>query len=373
MRWPALFLLLSSVACKDIERPPLLPYLLGLGSGGGIGVVSSDLGAAGRFSAMTADGIPRLGQISIHSDAIARYANDRVYIINRLNRNNIQVLNPRLLFLTETEFSTGSGSNPHDLALVHPGLAFVTLYERSRLAMVNPAAGVITGEIDLSGFADSDGIPEMSGIYYTAGRIFVALQRLDRSSTTGIFPPTGHSSLLELEGESGAVIAEHILPATNPFGKIELVSLFGQEWLALACPAGIGANFDLAGGIVLFQPEQKTFRPGFVYSESSAGGDILAFAIKDDGTGYAAVQFSDFSTAIQRFNPTTGAKEATLAFYPGTAGYVAGMLIHQGKLYVGDASFSRPGITIYDTVGDNKLTPTPVEVGLRPTDLIVIP
>ena len=359
--------------CKDIERPPLLPYLLGLGTGGGIGVVSSDLGSAGRFGTMTHEGIPRPGQINIHSDAVARYGNGRVYIINRLNRDNIQVLNPSLFYQTESEFSTGILSNPHDIVLAHPQKAYITLYEKNYLYIVNPATGLQIGQIDLAPFADADGIPEMSGMLATDTRVYVAVQRLNRNAGVGTFPPTDHSSLLELDRESGAVLREYHTPATNPFNKLRRMSLFGQDLIVFSCPAGIGANFDTAGGIVAFDLNLKAFRSGFFYSEAAAGGDILDFAIHDESTGYAAVQFSDFSTAIHRFNPTTGEKLATLTFYPSSAGYVAGMLVEAGKLYAGDATFSRPGVVIYDVRTDVKITPTPVEVGLRPTDLILVP
>lgn len=54
---------------------------------------------------------------------------------------------------------------------------------------------------------------------------------------------------------------------------------------------------------------------------------------------------------------------------------MAGMLLtDDGRLYLGDSSYTEPGISIYDTnAGDLKLTPFPVPIGLRPTDLVYIP
>jgi DNA-binding beta-propeller fold protein YncE len=364
-----------AAACADIERPPLLPYLISSSASSGIGILSSDLGGAGNFVTMSLEGVPRIGQRSTHSDAVLRYQDNRVYVINRLGRDNIQVLNPDLLYATEREFSVGTGANPHDFVKINDGKAFVTLYERGSLLIVNPSTGAQTGTINFAPFADSDGFPEMSGMFKYGSRVFVAVQRLNRNATVGVFPPTGSSSLVEIDADNDGIIAEHLMPATNPFGALEQVDLFGQPHIIIAAPAGIGANADLAGGVVAYNLTAGVFRGGFVYSESTAGGDILDVVIKNDSVGYANVQFPDNSKEIQRFDPTTGQKTASLGFLASSGGFVAGLLLaSNGKLYVADSSFNRPGITIFDTnAGDFKINGTPIDVGLRPVDLVFLP
>lgn len=369
------FLMLFTLTlCKDIQRPDILSFFLGIQTDV-IGIVSSDLGPAGRFSIMTEDGISNPSiYVNIHSDAKARYQDGKIYIINRLNRDNIQVLDPFLGYITILEFSVGAGSNPYDFLKIHDTKAYISLYARNYILIVNPTLGVITGQIDLSAYADSDGIPEMSYMILHENRVYLAIQRLNRNDTQYIFPPTDYSSLLEIDPSSDTVIAEYKLQSTNP-SKMQKFEIFGEPHLVIATPAYLGFNFRIDGGIEAFNLRTKTLREGFIYSEQTAGGDILDFVIKDSTTAYANVMYQDFSVSIQKFNPTTGEKISELAFYPAQYGYVAGMLLTpRGYLCLGDASFSKPGIMLYDTNrGDAKITALPVDIGLRPMDLIFIP
>ncbi|MCB1173029.1 MAG: hypothetical protein KDK39_05675 [Leptospiraceae bacterium] len=368
----AAFGLLSG--CKDIEEPSLLTALI-TGGHDRIGIVSSDLSSSGRFSLMTLDGIPQANSVNIHSDAALRYANGKVYIINRLNRDNIQVLNPDLLFATEREFSVGIGSNPHDIALVNDSLAYIPLYERSYLQIANPAANALAGTIDLATWADADGLPEMSSVHVEDYRLYVTLQRLNRNASSGIFPPADYSVLLEIDTRSNQVIAAWPTPWPNPFSKLRRSNFFGQAHLILTLPARLGAQGELDGGIAAFNLVTRSFRAAPLYLESIAGGDILDAVIKNDTTGYAIVLFRDNSSALQRFNPTTGSLDAVLQYLPANYGFVAGLeLAPNGYLVVAQSDPSNPGIMLYDTnAGDRRLTPLPVAIGLRPTDLVYLP
>lgn len=370
---PGIFMAVTG--CQDIEKPDILLSLLLNNGTGKMGIITSDLGGAGRFGTISFEGVPTFSLINIHSDAIARYTNKRVYIINRLGRDNIQILNPEFFYFTEREFSTQPGSNPQDFIRVNDDLAYVSRYELTNLLIMNPTTGLTGGEINLAAWADADGIPEMSGMYLDGHRLFVALQKLDRNHPVSILPPTANSSLIEIDTRSNTVTTEHILPATNPFGKLKQASLFGQNYIIITNPGGIGVNHALDGGVVAFNTTTNNFRPGFLYHETTAGGDILSVEIKDDSTGYALVMFADFSMALQTFNPANGAIVSTLAYYPPTGGFVSEILLGQNDfLYVANATTNSPGITIYDTNNANQsLTAVPVSAGLRPTGLVEIP
>ncbi len=337
-------------------------------------MISRDSGPAGRFSVMTPDGIPVPLQVNIHSDAGARFQDGRVYILNRLNRDNIQVLNPQAAYLTELEFSLGSLSNPHDIVRVSENKAYVSLYAKNYLAIVNPTLGLVVGTIDLAGFADGDGIPEMSGMHLEDNRLYVAVQRLDRTSTLAVWPPADYSLLLEVDTGTDTVVAQHTLPHTNPAGRLRRVQFEGAPHLVMTLPGRLGLNFQPDGGVVAFNLNTRALRPGFLLRESTLNADILDVVIRDDTTGYAIIEYGDLSLALIRFDIPTGQLTRQLAFYPSTAGYVSGLLLlPDGRLYAADASFQEPGVLIYDTNrNDVRLTPTPISVGLRPQDLIHI-
>ena len=364
----------------DIEKPKaadLLAQLL-LGSGSNrIGVVSSDLGPTGRFSTMHPEGIALPFFTSIHSDAMARFSNGYVYIINRLGRDSIQVLDPNRSYFTVSEYATGAASNPHDIVIAANGKGYISLYGKNNILVVEPLSGAVLGSVSLGQYADPDGIPEVSGLHAEGNRIFAAVQRLDETNPFATWPPAdGYPSLLiEIDAATDSIVAVHTMPFSNPFSKIRKVNLFGQPHLVLACPSWLGYNFRIDGAIIGFNLTTNSFVT--LYTEAAAGGDLLDMVIKNDSVGYASVLFQDFSTAIQQFNPATGAKTQDLIYAPswsGNGGYVAGMVLtDDGKLYLGDNGYTDPGVTIYDTFGNIRLTPTPVSTGLRPTDLILIP
>jgi hypothetical protein len=368
----AVLLLLFVLACKDIERPPIFSLLL---SGGGtrIGVVTTDFGSAGRFSVLTPDGVPLPGLSPIHSDAVARFQNGQVTVINRLNRDNIQVLDPAVGFLTVQEFSVGSGTNPHDYVRLSDAKGYVSLYNRNYIQIVQPATGFLTGTLSLAGYADADGLPETEALHLEGSLLYAAVQRLDRNQSN--LPPSGISTLVEIDTGSDALTASFNFPASNPFGKFHRVLFSGVPHLVIPCPARLGFISEMDGGVVAFNLQTRSFRPGFLYAETTAGGDILDVEILSDTEGYATVLDSVFNKSLQKFNPSTGQKLAVLSFSPATAGTISGLLLApNGYLYAGDASFSQPGIKIYATQqNDTLLTPVPVSVGLRPFDLVYIP
>ncbi|MCE9598614.1 MAG: hypothetical protein K8S54_11650 [Spirochaetia bacterium] len=367
-----LAILVLLIGCKDIERPPIYTLLSGRSSSGRVGIVSTDFGSAGRFTSMTPDGVPIPGLSPIHSDAIARFQNNQVTIINRLNRDNIQVLEPSFGFLTVQEFSVGSGSNPHDYIRVSDALGYVTLYERSFLQMVQPATGFIAGNIPLAAYADSDGVPEMDGMLLEGDLLYVALQRLDRNQSN--FPPAGISKLIEIDIRTNTVTGVYDFPAPNPFGRLKRVTLFGSPYLVVSCPGRLGFISALDGGVVAFDLTARAFRPGFLFAETAAAGDILDVEIVNDSLGYVSVLDAAFNKSVQQFNPSSGVRTAVLFTSPASTGTVAGLLYADGYLYAGDASFSQPGIRIFDALnGGAQITPVPVNVGLRPYSLIQIP
>src|SRR5262249_22797232 len=117
-------------------------------------------------------------------DAVVRKHGGLVYVVNRLFADNVQVLDPAQQFATRIECSTGNGTNPHDIAFLSDDKAYVTLFKRSNLLIVNPAAllncdGFTLGSIDLSSLADADGNPDMDQMAIVGDRLYVSLQRLD--------------------------------------------------------------------------------------------------------------------------------------------------------------------------------------------------
>ena len=166
-------------------------------------VITTDF-STGSTAFLAADAAEaEVNLLGIHSDAVGHYHDGRVYIVNRLGQDNILVLDAMDLRTPLTQFSVGNGANPHDIEIVAPDKAYVTRYDAASLLIVNPQDGAELGEIDLSAFADADGLPEVSQIVRVGERLYLSCQRLDRNSGWG---PADVSYLIVVDLNSDTLV-----------------------------------------------------------------------------------------------------------------------------------------------------------------------
>ncbi|MCK4549778.1 MAG: hypothetical protein KAU49_06400, partial [Candidatus Krumholzibacteria bacterium] len=246
------------------------------------------------------------GVSSIHSDAVARWYNGLVYVINRAGADNIQILDPENNFSTLSQHSTGNGTNPKDIAFVSPNKAFVSRYNSNDLLIMNPATGATLGTIDLSQFADGDGLCEMDHMLIKDNILFVAIQRLDGNN---YWMPVGDSyiavidavadTLMDVDPGSPGVQAIP-LTAPNPFTDLKFDS---DGYTILVACVGLWGMTD--GGIEMIDPVSMSSQ-GFMITEAAAGGDINEFEILSADKGYMIIATPSFTTDMVPFNPSTG-------------------------------------------------------------------
>ena len=373
--------------CKnDIQRPSILSLFLPQGGSDveKLGVVSTDFSSGGRFSMIDTSSLVALPTLSyIHSDAVVRFYNQKIYIVNRLNRDSILILNPLLGYLPLQEFSMGSGSNPQDIAVVNDSKAYVSLYNRTYLAVVDLNTGQIYKKIDLAVYSETfstsssgiDGKPEMAKMIIYENILYLQLQRLDRNDISGFPSPNTDSYIIKINIITDEIISVIKTLYPNPFGKMQKITLGSENFIAVCLPARLGYISQLDGGIGALNISTGEFRTSPLYSEKDAGGDILDMVIKTDTEGYAYVLDSSFNKSIQRFNPSSGVKTGTLATYSSNLGNISGLVLSQsGKLFLGSADYNNPGITVFETANGElrQITASPISVGLRPFDLEIL-
>ncbi|UCG52829.1 MAG: T9SS type A sorting domain-containing protein [Candidatus Latescibacterota bacterium] len=305
---------------------------------------------------------------SIHSDAVARYFDGRLYVVNRFLADNIQVLDPANAFSTLRQFTVGTSSDPHDVLVLSEAKAYVTRYNETALWIVNPWTGVQTGSIDLSGLADGDGIPEMDQMARVGNHVFVTIQRLDRNTTWG---PVGTSYLAVIDASTDALVdvdpvapgeQSILLTGTNPVSDIQLDPCTGKLYVSCVGFWGI-----LDGGVEVIDP--LSFQSeGFLTTEAGVGGDINDVEIICGEKGYAIITNASFHNALISFDPTTGGKTGTL-YAPGDFVLNDIETSPRRRLFLADRTPTRPGIRIYDTDTDTEITTNPIDVGLPPFDI----
>ena len=338
--------------------------------------VTTDYGPSGRFS--VADVVPawsvdaNLG--SIHSDAVARHHGGLIYVVNRLYADNIQVLDPEQDFATVIQFSVGPGSNPQDIAVVSPDHAYVSRYESTWLYEVDPVAGAVLDSIDLSGFADTDGIPDMAQMALVGDLLFVAIQRLDRDN---FWLPVSPSYLAVIDTNTNELVdADPVAPGIQ---GIELTGLNPTSEIQVDEEAGImyvgeSGRWNVSDGGIDAVDAVGLTALGFVTTEDQLGGDINDFTLPLNGRAHAVISVSTpgWESYCVSFD-WTGGDLIDEVWRPGDFS-VEDVEVHPGtaQLFLCDRTYTNPGVRVFSAADGAQLTTGPLDVGLPPFDLVIV-
>ncbi len=331
-------------------------------------VGTTDFGATGRVSWFdpTSPWGSHLNTATTASDAVVRYFGGRFYVVNRFGGDNIQALDSSLHTLSQ--FSTGPGSNPHDLAFVSPTKAYVTRYDSTGLWVVNPQTGARLRTIDLAPFADADGFPEMDQAIVVGPRLFVSLQMLDRNN---FFGPSGPGRVVVIDTQADTVLdADPLTPgkqaitlaAGNPNTPFEFCAADHRIYVGESGFYGV-----LDGGIEGIDP--VTYQTtGIVAREDSLGGDLNAFRLSSGKKGFAIVSDASFNTVLVSFDLATHQRTG-IQFSP--PGFVLSDLgvDDLGQLWVLDRTAANPGVRVFSSTTGAQFTTRALGAGLPPQSL----
>ncbi len=296
----------------------------------------------------------------IHPDTICRYSpiTKKMYLVERMGADAIAVLNPGHGYIMESEFSVGAGTNAQDIAVVSRDRAYVARYSSSTMTVINPDTGDLLDEIDLSPWADEDGLAEPGWGVEHDGKIFVAIQRLKD------FQPTDYSAILVMNSMSGKTIKEVRLAAKDPMSKLryapaEKAFVIGE----------VGVMGALDGGVELLYTDDLS-TSGLMITEQELGGDIIDVVILSESKGFAIVSKTrdDFSasTSVVSFDPGTGKRLSVLAHSDEFDHSFLELDPSGRQLWVAQRKRTQPGIRIFDTFSDEEITKSPIDVGLPP-------
>ena len=309
--------------------------------------------------------------LTIHSDAMVRTYRDKVYIINRLGQDNVLVLNRSNLKTPLMQYSTGNGSNPHDMAFVSEEKAYISRYGRTQVLIVNPITGDSLGVVDLSDFADADGLPEVSQLALSGDYLFAACQRLDRDNG---WVPTDVSVIAVVDVVTDQVVDVDantagvqgiVMTNKNPAGSVQR----GNKWFLSA----VNTFADLTDGGIEVIDLANLRSEGVVLGEMAFGGNLSSLAMVSDDEGYVVVLDASFVNAVKRFDLATQSVSSPLDGL--TGGFVPSLGVFGGRLYVLDqGSFADPaavGVRVYDVKTD-ELVAGPISTGLLPTSIAFV-
>jgi len=298
--------------------------------------------------------------------AIVRHFFGRHYVVNR-TLGTIQVIDPET-FRTLLTFSVGPGSNPHDILVVDRRTAYVSRHASYLLYEVDPSTGALKSTIDLSGFADEDGIPEMSMMARDGHHLFVQIQRVGPGQ---VFVPPSYLAVLDIrtnqlvdtdseqEGVQGIT-----LTGLCPSFKMEI-----DESLRRLYVNEPGLLHVTEGGIDAIDLDALTAL-GFITTETQHPLDISGFVLVSPVKGYL-IAHTDFphSSHLHPFSRIDGSvlgEQLAVTFRQ------VDSLAHDpvtDQLFFPDPLVN--GVLVFDATTEVRLSQDPVNTGAEPSDLAV--
>ena len=301
-----------------------------------------------------------------HADAVGRWHDGLLYVVNRAGADNIQVLDPGAGLAVVRQHSLGLGRNLQDIAFLDDGTAYVSCYDTAELLHIDPATGGILHVVSTAAFADADGLPETNRLYHRDGLLYLTCERLDRD---GWYAPVGDSYLLVLDTASRTWIdcdpvqsdVQGIrLAAANP--TTDLVP--AGDRLLVGC-TGFYALLD--GGVDVVDLDLRTSL-GLEITEAELGGDLVGLTGGPDGRRHVVVSSPTFTTSVKAYRAGGGIEVLAAASAYDHAGLTWN---GDGLVFVADRALGAAGVRVYDASSGAELTTGPIGTGLPPAAIIL--
>lgn len=326
-----------------------------------VAVITTSDFAAGNVSLLREGAAsPALDVLPIHNDNAVFVYGDYVYVLERFGADNLLKVAADDIAPSGVvyQYSVGNGANPHSMVFLNEHRAYITRNDDTMLWVVDPSATseetFKIGEIDLSAYADDDGLPEMSPMAIAGGKLYVGCQRIDRNA--GWTPQDGRVVVIDTGNDT--VLGEVVLEKGNPQslaasgGKLYVssaASLFDPsdgaiEWIDLAT--------DTYGGVRITEAELEGNVGELLFRSSSK-----AYVIVGNWPDYV-VRPADLD-AGEVLPPLEGSLSANAMALSGT-----------GTLFVLDRSQDAPGIYMYDA--SDNLIAGPIPTGLPPSTIALV-
>ena len=250
------------------------------------------------------EGIPRQGKLRSFSNeapwpfvsptldigvnSILRVKNDLLYVVSK-TAGTVSVFDP-VNWTKLYEFSAGPACEPVDIAVITQEIAYVSCTNETHLRRFNPTTGESTAVLDLSSFADTDGIPDMNMMAVHDGRLFIQLRRLDSISPSPQFTQPAmltvmdiaSETLIDVDGETEGVQAI-ILQGMSPKLKMQIIDQTRQLFLSAS-----GDFFDEGGIEMIDLDTLQSLDLVVAEVDNQVGADLGTFVLVRPERGYLA-------------------------------------------------------------------------------------
>ena len=270
--------------------------------------------------------------------------------------------------------------DPVDIAVTGPDIAYLTRRSATHLLRLDVDTGATTDVVDLSSFADNDGIPDLGSMAVHGGRLFVQIRRFNDALPFGYSPPA-YIAVIDIESEQ-LVDTEPGIPGVQAIELLGTAPKYKMQVLpqrmdpvpttADLFVSASGAMHDMGGLEIV---DLGTLRSrGLAISEAfdDVGADIGPFVMVTADEGFL-VSTTDLiaSSHLQRFTVDGGMDPP-----PDLAqsiGYYAPAIVldsDQNTLYFPIGNADESGIKVLDVASGIPLMPGLTKTDGKPTDLL---
>jgi len=326
-----------------------------------VAVITTTDFAAGNVSLLKKDeAVAVVDVLPIHNDNAAFAYGDYVYILERFGADNVLKVKADDIAPSGVvyQYSVGNGANPHSMAFLNEHKAYITRNDDTMLWVVDPSATseetFKIGEIDLSAYADDDGLPEMSPMALGGGKLYVGCQRLDRNA--GWTPQDGRVVVIDTGDDT--VLGEVVLEKGNP----QSMAISGGE-LYVSSAASL---FDPSDGAIEWIDLATDTYGGVRVTEAELGGNVGELLFRSPSKAYVIA--GNWPEYVVR--PADLDADEVLPPLEGSQAAHAMALGSTGELLVLDRSQETPGVYVYGA--SDQLLAGPIPTGLPPNTIAVV-
>lgn len=355
-------LLAAAAVLAVVAARPAPPRLLVASSDGAFGVVDP----APPFERLA-------GYRPTGPDAVLRAHGALAYLLSRgtgvLSIHSLKTAKRKKRILL------GAAEQPQDLVVLGPRRAYVSRGRATHLLRVDPKTGRRREVVDLSAFADADGLPDLGNLLVHDGRLYVQIRRLD--DLAGGFAPPAMIAVVDLATESlvdadpardGVQAIE--LEGTSPKMRMQVIGDPPKLFVSAT-----GGFFD-AGGLERIDLATLTSE-GLVIAEEDGevGADLGAFVMTSATEGFLV--FSTdllLSSHLKPFTIPDGPEPGfewivSLDWFAPALAYDA----EHGRLYYPHNGFGDTGVHVFDAETGERLTDEAAPAPGPPSDLLLVP
>jgi hypothetical protein len=276
---------------------------------------------------------PKKQIITSSGDAVLANWSEGIAVINRGNASYLQFIDNQFNLVKEVSLEQ---CNAHDMVEIGSKEFLLTCYDSAFIYYLDLEADTAQPWLDLSAFADDDGIPEMDRAIVIDSNLYISMQMLDRHQQYKA-TQAGKILALNLDDFSNSMNPESLLPESydlacqNPYTRIYP---YQNDMLILGC-VGDWANKETMG-LTVFNLQSK--ESTLLHSGSDLGGPVHALYVDPQSVIQAMVSVVGTDIWDIKEMSLLQIEESVEALYTYDGFSLSGLSGHNNMLFFGNRS-----------------------------------